>query len=151
MSNETEIKTPPRGGASAKEKPTRWGAVYLATAVVLLVILGLIYLAAPREGGEVLWTEQMTPGGWMAWSFPVAVFFWAIGSVLVVFTLLAVRYPETPRVGILGIETTRGDRLFITLLGSAFINLAWLGLEPGPQLWALALCAVYATLVFWKV
>jgi predicted small integral membrane protein len=39
-----------------------------------------------------------------------------------------------PRVGILRIETTRGDRLFITLLGSAFINLAWLGLV-GPNLW----------------
>ena len=118
---------------------------------MLLVILGLIYLAAPREDGDVLWTQQMTPGSWMAWSFPVAVFFWAIGAILGVFTLLAVRYPETPRVGILGIETTRGDRLFITLLGSAFINLAWLGLEPGPQLWALALCAIYAVLVFWKV
>ena len=42
--------------------------------------------------------------------------------------VLAIRFPETPRVGILRIETTRGDRLFITLLGSAFINLAWLGL-----------------------
>ena len=87
----------------------------------------------------------------MAWSFPVALFFWVIGSTLVVFTLLAIRYPETPRVGILGIETTRGDRLFITLLGSAVINIAWLGLELGPQSWALAVCAVYAALVFWKV
>jgi hypothetical protein len=31
--------------------------------------------------------------------------------------------PGNPR-----IDTTRGDRLFITLLGSAFINLAWLGI-----------------------
>jgi hypothetical protein len=40
--------------------------------------------------------------------------------------LLAIRFPETPRIGILRIETTRGDRLFITLLGSAFIHLGWL-------------------------
>jgi predicted small integral membrane protein len=58
------------------------------------------------------------------------------------------RYPETPRVGVLRIETTRGDRLFITLLGSAFINLAWLGLEVGPQPYALLVCLAYAVAVF---
>lgn len=130
---------------------TRWPLVYLIAAGVMLVILALILLAVPRDGGEWLWTDQMVQGGWMAWSFPVALFFWVIASLLVLFTILAVRFPETPRVGILGIETTRGDRLFITLLGSAFINLAWLGLELGPQPWALAACAVYAALVFWKV
>jgi predicted small integral membrane protein len=53
-----------------------------------------------------------------------------------------------PRVGVLRFETTRGDRLFVTLLGSAFITLAWLGLV-GPGLWwALALSVVYAIGVF---
>ena len=50
----------------------------------------------------------------------------------------------SPRLGILRLDTTRGDRLFISLLGSAFIHLAWLGLV-GPNLWwALALSVVYA-------
>ncbi|MHA6262290.1 DUF2160 domain-containing protein [Arenibacterium sp. CAU 1754] len=129
----------------------RWTTTYLVTAAVLLVILGLLMNFVPRDAGEWLWTEQMVKGGWMAWSFPIALFFWVIGSILVVFTLLAIRFPETPRVGILGIETTRGDRLFITLLGSAFINIAWLGLELGDQPWAMAVCAVYAAIVFWKV
>ena len=83
-----------------------------------------------------------------AWSFPVALFFWVIGSLLVVFTILAVRFPETPRVGLLRIETTRGDRLFITLLGSAFINLAWLGLVDRAQWGALVVCLIYAAAVF---
>ena len=53
-----------------------------------------------------------------------------------------------PRRGVLGIETTRGDRLFISLLGSAFIHLAWLGLV-GPDLWwALGLSLIYAVAVF---
>ncbi len=53
-----------------------------------------------------------------------------------------------PRTGILRFETTRGDRLFVSLLGSAFIHLAWLGLV-GPNLWwALALSVVYAIGVF---
>jgi len=130
---------------------TPWTVIYLVTAVILTVALILLVLVVPREGDEWLWTEQISKGGWMAWSFPVALFFWVIGSVLVVFTLIAIRFPETPRVGILGIETTRGDRLFITLLGSAFINIAWLGFEVGPQPWAFAACAVFAALVFWKV
>ncbi|MCB6178567.1 DUF2160 domain-containing protein [Rhodobacter sp. Har01] len=125
-----------------------WTGLYLGTAAAMLVILAGIVAAVPREDGEFLWTEQMISGGWMAWSFPIALFFWVIAATLIVFTLLAVRYPETPRVGILRIETTRGDRLFITLLGSAFINLAWLGLGLGPQPYALIPCAIWAVIVF---
>ncbi|MBO0344178.1 DUF2160 domain-containing protein [Roseibium sp. CAU 1637] len=85
---------------------------------------------------------------WMAWTVPTAIFFCVIALALLTFTVLAIRYPETPRLGVLRIETTRGDRLFITLLGSAFINLAWLGTMSDPQWWALILCLVYATAVF---
>ncbi|SIO37205.1 Predicted small integral membrane protein [Rhodovulum sp. ES.010] len=85
---------------------------------------------------------------WMAWTWPTAVFFMVIAGLLIVFSVLAIRYPETPRTGILRIETTRGDRLFITLLGSAFINLAWLGLVGENQPWALGVCLVWAAAVF---
>ncbi|WP_295314973.1 DUF2160 domain-containing protein [Roseobacter sp.] len=85
---------------------------------------------------------------WMAWTVPTAIFFAIIASLLVIFTILAIKFPETPRTGILRIETTRGDRLFITLLGSAFINLIWLGLEVAPQPYALLACLVYAVAVF---
>ena len=85
---------------------------------------------------------------WMAWTGPTATFFVIIASLLITFTVLAIKYPETPRVGVLGIETTRGDRLFITLLGSAFLNLAWLGMVDASQWGALVVCAVYAVAVF---
>lgn len=85
---------------------------------------------------------------WMAWTWPTATFFIVIAALLIGFTVLALKYPETPRAGILRIETTRGDRLFITLLGSAFINLAWLGLGLGPQYYALLVCLIYAAAVF---
>ncbi len=85
---------------------------------------------------------------WMAWTWPTAAFFAVIAGLLVTFTILAIRYPETPRVGVLRIETTRGDRLFITLLGSAFINLAWLGLTDLSQWYGFALSLVYAAAVF---
>ena len=85
---------------------------------------------------------------WMAWTTPTAIFFGVIASLLLTFTVLAIKFPDTPRVGVLRIETTSGDRLFITLLGSAFINLIWLGLEVAPQPYALLACLVYAVAVF---
>ncbi len=54
----------------------------------------------------------------------------------------------SPRKGILGLDTTRGDRLFISLLGSAFIHLFWLALV-GSVLWiATIICIGYAVVVF---
>jgi len=44
-----------------------------------------------------------------------------------VMTVLAARRPETPRFGVLNVPTTRGDRLFISLLAAAFLHLAWIG------------------------
>ncbi len=85
---------------------------------------------------------------WMAWTWPTALFFGTIACLLIIFTILAIKFPETPRVGVLRIETTRGDRLFITLLGSAFINLAWLGLVGANQPYALIVCLIYAAAVF---
>ena len=56
----------------------------------------------------------------------------------------------SPRKGILGLDTTRGDRLFVSLLGSAFIHLAWLGLV-GSVLWiASIICVPYFKIVVFK-
>ncbi|MDO9404228.1 MAG: DUF2160 domain-containing protein [Polaromonas sp.] len=86
---------------------------------------------------------------WMAWTLPTALFFAVIFALLIGMGLWEYLSPGgNPRTGILRFETTRGDRLFIALLGSAFIHLAWLGLG-GPDLWwALALSVVYAIGVF---
>jgi predicted small integral membrane protein len=85
---------------------------------------------------------------WMAWTWQTGVFFAVIAGLLALMTALAVWRPETERVGILGIPTTRGDRLFISLLGAAFINLAWLGLFGLSLEYALGLSLLYAAAVF---
>ena len=86
---------------------------------------------------------------WMAWTRQTAIFFAVIAALLCGMALWEWRRPGgAPRRGVLGLSTTRGDRLFVSLLGSAFINLLWLALV-GSNLWpALALCAVYAAAVF---
>lgn len=65
---------------------------------------------------------------WMAWTPVTAVFFTFIVLMLIGMTVWQVASPSVARRGFLPIVTTRGDRLFISLLGSAYIHLAWLGL-----------------------
>ena len=64
---------------------------------------------------------------WMAWTLPTAIFFAALASTLAVMTWLAAVYPEAERVGVLRIPTTRGDRLFVSLIVAAVIHLVWIG------------------------
>jgi len=71
--------------------------------------------------------------GWMAWTPPVALFFCAVLVMLIGMTLWQIRSPSIERKGFLPMPTTRGDRLFIGLLGSAYVNLAWAGLTDMPQ------------------
>jgi predicted small integral membrane protein len=63
---------------------------------------------------------------WMAWTLPTAIFFVLLASTLATMTWLAVAWPEAERVGILRIPTTRGDRLFISLIMAAVIHLLWI-------------------------
>ena len=86
---------------------------------------------------------------WMAWTWQTAAFFIFIAICLTVMVIWEKKVPGgTPRRGILGLDTTRGDRLFVSLLGSAFIHLAWLGLV-GSLLWiATIICVAYFVLVF---
>jgi predicted small integral membrane protein len=65
---------------------------------------------------------------WMAWTLPTAIFFVLLACTLATMTYLAAAYPEAERVGILRIPTTRGDRLFISLIVAAVIHLLWIGL-----------------------
>lgn len=87
---------------------------------------------------------------WMAWTKPTAAFFIVIFCLLVIMTIWEILIPGgAPRVGLLRFETTRGDRLFISLLGSAFIHLFWLGVIGSQSLWwAFGLACIYALCVF---
>ena len=63
---------------------------------------------------------------WMAWTVPTAIFFCLLAGTLATMTWLALHYPEAERVGVLRIPTTRGDRLFISLIAAAVIHLLWI-------------------------
>ncbi len=85
---------------------------------------------------------------WMAWTRETALFFGIIAAMLVAMTVWGSVAPQQPRRGALRILTTPGDRLFISLLGAAFIHLGWLAAFGAPLWGALAVSLVWAAAVF---
>lgn len=83
------------------------------------------------------------PLEWMAWTTPTAVFFAAVFLMLAGMTLFSLRYPSYARKGVLPIETTRGDRLYIGLIVSALLLLAWHLVTDASSLGGVILCAVW--------
>jgi predicted small integral membrane protein len=78
---------------------------------------------------------------WMEWTLPTAIFFVTIFLILVAMTVWQVKSPSIERRGFLPIPTTPGDRLFIGLLGSAYIFLAWVGLTE-LSLWIMLVISI---------
>ncbi len=86
---------------------------------------------------------------WMGWTAFTATFFMVIAVLLVAMIVWeSMRPGGGPRNGILGFETTRGDRLFVSLLGSAFIHIGWLFFVGTGLWWALGISVLYAAIVF---
>ena len=87
---------------------------------------------------------------WMAWTWPTAAFFLVVVSSIVMMGIWEKFRPGgAPRRGILGIDTTRGDRLFISYIGSGFIHLGWLGLL-GTPLWGALIVSLLFTLAIFR-
>ena len=78
--------------------------------------------------------------GWMAWTLPTALFFSAIALMLVAMTVWQTVSPGRERKGFLPLVTSRGDRLFIGLLASAYGHLLVLALTDWPLWLATGLC-----------
>jgi len=96
----------------------------------------------------------MTPNveaglGWMAWTWQTALFFGVIALLLVLMGVWEWRAPGgAPRRGRLGLTTTRGDRLFISLLAAGYIHLLGLAIFGAPLWGASALALLLAFVVF---
>ncbi len=88
----------------------------------------------------------------MAWTWQTAVFFAFIALALAGMSVWEWLSPGgAPRRGILAINTTRGDRLFISLLLAAYVHLVWLAATSAPLWGATVLAVIAAVIVFRKV
>lgn len=99
------------------------------------------------------WTDPLWPDFWMAWTpATLAVFVGIFAAIAFIGVIEGFKYKDgLERKGVLGLTTTLGDRLFITLLGSAYIFLAWLGFVGQPIWWPLFIAIGWGFFVFWKV
>lgn len=128
--------------------------------------LWLILLASPASAQQAgwgnvgqpeekpfSWTAPLWPDFWMAWTPATFVLFCVIfGAIALIGLLEGFRYPDgVERTGVLGLTTTLGDRLFISLLGTVFIFLFWLWIFGQPVWWPLGLGIAWGIFVFWKV
>ncbi len=84
---------------------------------------------------------------WMAWTPVTAGFFTAIFLMLVGMGIWQGVSPSIERRGILPIATTRGDRLFIGLLASAYITIAWIGLTDWNLYYVIPVIVAFIALV----
>lgn len=87
---------------------------------------------------------------WMAWTPLTAIFFAVIAAMLVVMAVLERIVPTVPRQGFLRITTTRGERLFIALLTTGWINILWIAFTDLSQWTALGLGLVVSLLILAK-
>lgn len=108
---------------------------------------------ATEEETPFSWTAPLWPQFWMAWT-PITLLLFVVifGAIAVIGLMEGWRYPDgLERRGVLGLTTTLGDRLFITLLGTVYIFLAWIFFF-GMPLWApLAIAVGWSIFTFWKV
>ena len=97
---------------------------------------------------------------WMVWTVPTAVFFILIAILLLMMLLAEIIRPTIARRGFLRFTTTRGERLFIGLLLSAYLHLIWIGFFPAlltisisswmiaiPLWWFTILCAMIVAVI----
>ncbi len=139
------------------------GAAWLVSPEAWLEAAGLAAEPAPAAATTGGWGAAPAPPvepplvdvsglAWMAWTPETGAFF--LGILAALSTMIGVEIVAPgggPRQGVFGITTTRGDRLFITLLGSAYILLAWLGLAGAPVWGGVGLALAWGVFVFWKV
>ena len=78
---------------------------------------------------------------WMRWTVPTAIFCGTIILTVIGMAVWQTVAPSLERRGFLPIPTTPGDRLFIGILTSAYIFLAWIGLTQ-LALWILLIVVV---------
>lgn len=93
------------------------------------------------------WQEPL--GTWMAWTrVTIAFFIYILASIAAMGVWEYLSPGGAPRHGIFGLDTTRGDRLFMTHLGTAFIFLGWIAFFGTPLWGAVVISLVWAVFVF---
>lgn len=125
----------------------------------LLILLLGVWLPIPwgTVGGAVgrFFTDTLRINlRWMDWTRPTAIFFSGLGIGLVIMTLWDIISPTRSKKGFLPIETTRGEKFFLSVISFIGIMIVTLAIFPelpetAPErLWyAVALAGVWVVVL----
>lgn len=86
---------------------------------------------------------------WMYWTTPTAIFFIGLALLISFMTVWDIVSPGTSRQGFLPIDTTRGARLFLSIIlffGLALLSMAFL---PQLSLWYAVATGFVCALCIW--
>ncbi|MEV4286763.1 DUF2160 family membrane protein [Nonomuraea bangladeshensis] len=83
---------------------------------------------------------------WMVWTPPTALVFAGLALLLVAMTVWGHFSPPVARRGFLRVETDRGDRLYIGLIGAAVVLVGWMAVTD-LSMWLALGCAVLVVVV----
>jgi predicted small integral membrane protein len=88
---------------------------------------------------------------WMLWTVPSAIAFGLIVALIIVVNIVDVFAPGYSRKGFLPIATTRGDRLYISLVSAVLAFLLWMKFVPANGLiYSLAVVLpLFLVLMIW--
>jgi predicted small integral membrane protein len=79
------------------------------------------------------------PPEWMQWTLPTVLFLGFIAAMLVGLTLWDIKDPGWARQGLLPIDTTRGDRVFMGLLLTGCTFCLWMLFFSQTAVWGVLL------------
>ncbi len=85
------------------------------------------------------------PPQWMNWVVPTLLFVGGILLMLIVLSIWDAKDPGWARKGILPIETTRGDRVFMSILTTGLIFCLWLYFIGTANVWGVLVVGAVAT------
>ena len=87
------------------ETTRRWPVVLAAVVAAFAIMVGLLVGAVPFKDGARDWFAPLIKGGWMAWTFPTALFFLTIFFLMSLMAVWEYASPGgNPRVGILALK-----------------------------------------------
>lgn len=90
------------------------------------------------------------PPQWMYWTLPTLIFIGSIITLLITLSFWDMKDPGYAREGLLPIETTRGDRVFMSILVTGCTFCIWLFTVSMTAVWAVLLLGAAAAVFIIK-
>ncbi len=87
---------------------------------------------------------------WMYWTYQSAIGFGLLFGMLAVITFVDTKKPSFETKGFLPMPTTRGDRVFISVVSFFFLVLLWLRYVPDLTGWVVVIVGIVNAVIVMK-